>query len=79
MRDMKYNYEDFDENLYDDMKNCEKIYNEYLKNPNDKDEYWRLKEAVYYVSLAIKEAKVSHRFSNDLLDEMKEYYWWYYD
>lgn len=75
MRDMKYNYKGFDGNLYDDMKNCEKIYNEYLKNPNDKDEYWRLKEAVYYVSLAIKEAKVSHRFPNDLLDEMKEYYW----
>ncbi len=72
---MKYNYKDFDENLYDDMKNCEKIYNEYLKNPNDKNEYWRLKETIYYVSLAIKEVKVSHRFPNDLLDEMKEYYW----
>ena len=46
-----------------------------LKNPDDKNEYWKLKEAVYYVSLAIKEAKVTHRFPNDLLDEMKDYYW----
>ena len=29
---MKYNYKDFDGNLYDDMKNCEIAYKEYLKN-----------------------------------------------
>lgn len=72
---MKYNYRDFDGNLYDEMKNCEKVYNDYLKNSDSNDEYWRLKIAVYNVSLAIKEAKVTHRFSNELLDEMKEYYW----
>ena len=32
---MKYNYKDFDGNLYDDMKNCEIVYKEYLKNPDD--------------------------------------------
>ena len=71
---MKYNYKDFDGNLYDDMKECEKVYKEYLKNPDDNKEYWNLKIAVYNVSLAIKD-KAPHRFPNDLLDEMKEYYW----
>ena len=31
-KNMKYNYKDFDGNLYDDMKNCEIAYKEYLKN-----------------------------------------------
>lgn len=50
IRNSKDNYKDFDENIHDGMKNCEKIYNECLMDPND------------------------------LLDEMKEYYWnLYYD
>lgn len=72
---MKYDYRDYELPLNDGMKGVEEAYENYLKDKGNRDLYDKLKEAVYYMSLDIKSARVCHQLPDAEFDEMSEYYW----
>lgn len=71
---MKYNPNDFEGALKEDMEEVERCYTAWKKDPNDST-YWNLKEAVWYLSLTLKQVKISGYLSPTEIAEMNEYYW----
>lgn len=72
---MKYNPNDFDDRLKEEIENVDKVYAIYKQDEDDKIKYYYLKKAVYDLSLAIKTERVSGIISPALADEMNEYFW----
>lgn len=73
--EMKYNPENYDIYLRDDMQKVEDAYEEYKADENNDRKYFELKQAIYNLSLSIKSQTVSGWISPADAEEMKEYFW----
>lgn len=74
---LKYRPEDYPD-MADELIRCEKALNEYLNTPDGKDKIFkriRLKDAVWYVRLCIKNMHVTKEITQEQADEMVEYFW----
>ncbi|NBK98336.1 MAG: hypothetical protein EOM50_09985 [Erysipelotrichia bacterium] len=68
-----------DYTITDDIKNdiemVEKTYETYLCDKNDDWKYMKLKQAIYDLSLTIKQAVVHGEISSACAEDMKTYFW----
>lgn len=72
---MKYNPSDYDEPLKEEMEDVERAYMNYKEDEDNEELYWKLKEAVYSLSLVLKQARACRYLTPMVIDEMNEYYW----
>lgn len=75
MNDKKYLDGPFSKWIKEDIENVYKAREKYLKNENDKILYYKLKKAIWNLSLTIKSEVVTGEISPTQADELKEYFW----
>ena len=75
MKEKKYLDGPFSKWIKEDIESVYKARDEYLKDENDNLKYYKLKKAIWNLSLTIKSEVVTGEISPSLAEELKEYFW----
>ncbi len=75
MKEKKYLDGPFSKWIKEDIESVYKARDEYLKDEKDDMKYYKLKKAIWNLSLTIKSEVVTGEIPPSLAEELKEYFW----
>lgn len=75
MTNKKYLNGPYSKWVKEDIKTIYKAQEDYLKDKNDDIKYYKLKKAIWNLSLTIKSEVVTGEISSAQAEELKEYFW----
>lgn len=71
----EYLNKDYSKWLIESIENVKKVFIIYMKDLNNNDKYWDLKQAIYDLSLEIKAERATRELSNEEADKLNSDFW----